>query len=182
MHDEEDYWPMGDGKRWKYSTELCSEDNCNKGERTSLIDGQEVFGGKKYFKFVSILSKASDQEIVYMRKAKEGIYLHAISKDKSESEALILPIPSTIGKKWNLVSHESGLSLEIIAKEALYLPDKKYENCLKVSLKAKYTEGELKGIESDGFVYYAPDIGLVKSLTKVPPDRTYSETLIEYKP
>jgi len=181
----EDYFPMSDGSRWEYSTEYCVEGKCNEGKLTSQIDGEETINGKKYFKAVTAGDGAPEQKITYNRKAKEGVF-GLSGKHKDKPEQLLIPLPITVGKTWTFQSYEPFLSTNetsVLGKETLYLHDKKYENCLKVSTKGVVEEGALQGTELEVTIYYAPNIGVVKSLLRDPKHKiTFERTLTKYEP
>ena len=181
----EDYFPMSDGARWEYSTIFCADGNCNEGQLTSLIDGEETINGKKYFKGVSVGDGASEKKISYNRKGKEGIFSLS-EKHKDKPEQLVMPLPLTTGKTWTFQSYEPFLATNensVVEKETVHLHDKKYDNCFKVSTKGLFEEGALKGTKVEVTTYYAPNVGLVKSVLRDPSNKiTFERTLTKYEP
>jgi hypothetical protein len=181
----EEYFPMSDGARWEYVTKYCVGSNCNDGKLTSSIDGEETIDGKKYYKFVTIGHGVSGQKISYNRKAEEGIFSSSAGH-KDKPEQLVLPIPLSVGKTWTFQSYEPFLATSknrVVGKEALNLHDKKYENCFKVSTQGLFEEGKLQGNKIEVTVYYAPNIGLVKSVMHDSKNGiTYERTLTKYEP
>lgn len=178
------YFPMSDGARWEYTAKSCMEGNCKKGKSTNLIDGEETINGKKYYKMVTILGQSLVQTINCNRKTKEGVY-RIWGKHKDKPEQLVLPFLFTVGKTWTYQSYEPFLAtneMRVTGKETLFLDDKKYENCFKISLASVVEEGTWKGVEILGTVYYAPNVGMVKQVLRFPDSATQELTLNKYEP
>ena len=178
------YFPMSDGARWEYSSKTCREGNCKKGTMISLIDGEETINGKKYYKMVTVVGEALEQTINHNRKTKEGVY-RISGKHKDKPEQLVLPFPFMVGKMWTYQPYEPFLAtneMRVAGKETLFLDDKKYENCFKISLTSVVEKGEWKGVEILGTVYYAPNIGMVKQILRFPSSATQELTLNKYEP
>ena len=184
----EDYFPMSDGARWEYSVKTINMNKASdpgmKGTMVMHIDGEKTINGKRYYKVaVSSTVPVIGQPLYYYRKAKDGIYVGW--EEKGKPEQLEIPFPPTVGKTWSREStmydkttHEE---LRIMGNETLFVLDKKYEDCIKVSSKATFKEKSDTTV-LDSVIYYVPDIGMVKTNLIFPGETTVEFTLTAYKP
>jgi hypothetical protein len=174
----DDYFPMSDGAKWVYSVEVLSKHTSAqpslKGEMVVLIDGEETINGKRYYKQASSSTlPGMEQTVVYLRKTKDGVYS---AGKEGKKERLELPLPPTVGKTWSAETIYNNQTIHVACriadKQKLYVLDKKYKDCIKVSRKNITMSTEMVG-------YYAPNIGLVKA-TITAPDNIMELTLTEY--
>ena len=129
-----------------------------------LVDGEKTINGKRYYMLVGSDTIPGTGEFVsYFRKAEDGIY-----EGVGEKEKMVFPFPPTVGKAWSIGDGER----HIVSNETLYVFDKKYKDCLKITDKVPDEETR----------YYAPNIGLVKWTFTLSPSMILEFTLNEYKP
>jgi len=180
----EDYLPVADGMKWKYTTETCIQGNCKNGSVMTRYDGEETISGKEYLKRYSSRDGASEQLVSYDRKTKEGLFgITAQYKDKPEQ--LVMPLLFTVGQTYTYKSYvpvRTTTAATMVGKETLSLNGKAYEKCYKFSYKTAYEEGDWKGAQSEGISYVAPNIGLVKTFMHIPDKVTFTMTLATYEP
>src|SRR5262245_25315804 len=93
-----DYFPYHDGARWEYAVEaMVPFSGVQKGKVISRVDGEETINGKKYYKLVTVYSgiPGAEAEVLYLRKAKDGIY-KIDGKYKDNPEYLLVPLPLAV--------------------------------------------------------------------------------------
>jgi hypothetical protein len=184
QHGGEDYLPVGDGMKWEYATETCTDGKCTQGIVTTRYAGEETIGGKKYLKRYASKDGNAEQLVSYDRKAKEGLF-GITAQDKDKPEQLVLPLIFVVGQTYTYTSYvpiRTTTEATMLGKEALSLSNKTYENCYTFSFKTVYEEGDWKGAQSEGISYVAPNIGLVKTFMHVPNKVTFTMTLARYEP
>lgn len=133
------------------------------------VEGKEKINGKTYYKAVTIFQNAPDAQPIlsYERYSKDGIY--AIdTDDPQQAEYLDTPFPLENDSSWSVQHGNTQLDVRVEGFEDVYLPDKTYENCLKLSLTG-FDGGAPVSLEQ----YYAEGIGMVRQTG------TYGDMIVE---
>jgi hypothetical protein len=167
----EKYFPKtSKGARWEYGIRFSSMEGVKMGGMLISIGDDETINGKKYYKQITLTKgvPGPGTHVSYNRRSKEGIYkIDMNSPDKREY--LTTPFPLKVGSTWS--TETSGGKTQYTAEklETIELNNKKYENCLKVSVKVD------KGMQHfEGFSFFAPEIGEVYSILDL------GETKVDY--
>jgi hypothetical protein len=172
---DESYFPVpGGGDRWEYADE--------QGEAGSVVryEGEETIQGTHYLKRATAYSGLPEYPSTreYVRYTPKGIY--ALGTGKSTPERLWWPLPMEVGDTWSIGiggDPNKRLQFTVEANEAAVLPDRTYEDCLKVVARAE-------GVPESEYheVYYlAPGIGPVRHVIKYDGgQRTFSAVLTQY--
>jgi hypothetical protein len=129
-----------------------------KGRLAVRGEGTETINGKVYSKVVTVTSgiPGVPPQVRYERRDKNGLY--AIDADDStKTEYLDAPLPVRVGSTWTTKSAKGEVHYRAEAIEASQLFDRTYEKCLKISFSKS---------DSEGYTYYAPGVGQVKSVVK----------------
>lgn len=161
---DEAYFPEpSHGSRWEYNVEYSTLAGVQRASMVVSIDGEEVLGGKEYYKQVAVVSgiPGVEPEITYGRWALEGVYV-IDGKYKQMPEYLAVPFPVAVGSTWTAQAHTGTTTYRVAGIETLYLPGGKYDDCLKVSY-----ESNAGGTHSVGTTYYAKGVGQVRLSTTV---------------
>lgn len=173
----EAYFPLSDGARWEYSVEISlSSSDVKKGRAAMRIDGQEVIDGQRYYKYITNYFDLPglQGDLSYYRKSMEGIF-KIERTNKNMPEFLITPFPIAPGRTWTVIKPEGETHYRVEAVETVELPNRKYENCLKISYewdtKQASERGYLKGIS-----YRARGIGEIKSTAAYTGKESYTVT------
>lgn len=180
----DDYLPVGDGMRWEYATETCTDGTCARGSVTTRYKGEEIISGRKYLKRYASKDGGTEQLVSYDRKSQEGLF-GITAQYKNSPEQLVLPLTLGVGQTHTYTSHvpvRTTTQATLLGKETLSLSDKTYADCYKFSFKTVYEESDGKGAPSEGISYIAPNIGLVKTFMHVPNQVTFTMTLTRYTP
>ncbi len=122
------------------------------------VEGKEKINGRTYYKTVTIFQNAPGAEPIlsYERYDKDGIY--AIdTDDPQQAEYLDTPFPLEDGSSWSVQYSDAQVDVRVEGLEDVYLPEKTYENCLKLSLTG-FDTGEPVSLEQ----YYAEGVGMVR--------------------
>ncbi len=147
---------------------------------TERYDGEETINGKKYFKHYGF---TSGELVSYDRKAKEGLFKVPVD-NKDKPEELTVPLFLKVGETHTIKRESAPKSLTIettlLGKEAVTIADKKYENCLKFSKKYSHAGGDSKPQDMELIEYYAPNIGMVKSIRNIGKGYKGTLTLTNY--
>jgi len=162
-HSGSEYLPeCGVGSEYIYTLELLSIAGKQTGQLISRVESSEEISGINYNKIVNIYSgiPGLENEIFFIRYTPEGIY--RLEKSTNSKEQILYPFPLLINTTWNFKDRE-GYKYEctVTSNEDLYLPEKTYKNCLKITWNGKKSYNEVEGLE-----YLAPGIGVVKSVWK----------------
>jgi hypothetical protein len=173
-----DYFPLVDGARWEYTGRFfASSGQQYPGHATITVQGTTLIRGRRYFKYVtsgsfpSVPGGPPNQESVrYYRVESGGIY-YLPGDETGGEERLGMPLPLHAGDRWL-----SG-QVEVTAESAgtVEAGGKKYADCLKLTYRH---EGDPRTNDD----YYAPGVGLVKSVftNKTPPESRSELTLESY--
>lgn len=153
-----DYFPLSKGGKGEYKIIYSTTFKTIEGTIVIKGDGMENINGKDYYKTLVIYSgiPGAETQTYYERKTDEGLY--AINgKYKSSPEYLTVKLPLKIGDNWKSITPEGEFEYAVLGIETLELIDKKYKDCIKISMESSRAFGGYSG-----YSYYARDIGLVK--------------------
>jgi len=173
------YFPLSDGARWEYAGRFFASTGAQYPGRAIIhIEGITLIRGRRYFKYVTSSSYPNvpnapmNREFVrYYRVEAGGIYF-LLGDEPDGAERLGMPLPLRAGERWL-----SG-AVEVTAESAgtVEAGGKKYADCLNLT---SPHEGDPRTNED----YYAPGVGLVKSvyINKTPPESRSELTLESYR-
>jgi len=187
----ESYFPLKQGMRWEYRV-MSAGGAPKKLIITNLapqkVNGTEVtprkwaLGGNTFFQL--------------MKKDDTGIYRYAEQAGDKAPPKLITPMechlkfPITMGDSWKLTTKlgDSTLNLNLTIEsvsEEVKVPAGTFQDCVEV----KQVGGNDAGAEVMGYEWYAPKVGVVKSMVtikKKSKEKTVSEVqtyeLVSFKP
>jgi hypothetical protein len=164
LFGEPDYFPLRQGSKWEYDYELqVGLRPVQKGAMVVRIDGEEKIDGKTYLRVTDVITgiPGMDSEVGHVRSGEGGVY----SRDKKTGEEeLLLPRPAPVGKEWTWThkTKQGKTTNRVEAIEDVPLIDQTYRKCLKVHSTSSGEDGETKGD-----AYYAPGIGVIKSVAVI---------------
>jgi len=161
----QEYFPLKDGAQWEYSLEMLAPSGQQVfGRIKTRVDGTRTINGVDYFKVISISSGigGAEPEINYFRASPDGIYILPGTK-LDQPEQLYLPASPEVGSEWHVQVPESDLHYTVQAIETAELFDKKYENCLKISVEGTVRMEGSETLSAKGVMHLAPSIGTVSS-------------------
>lgn len=162
----EEYFPKAsNGALWAYVFLYDSPKGTHKGNIGVRIDGEETIHGKKYYREVTVVLGNPEPEICYKRRAKEGIY-RIDGKHKDQPEYLVTPFPLKVGDTWTVEAPDGRTTYRAENIEPVKVPNRTYENCLKVSF-----QGMRGSVHCDGTYYLAPGVGEVFYTQKIGEDK-----------
>jgi hypothetical protein len=124
------------------------------------VDDDQTIQGKRYHKIVSTFMgiPGLDQMVQFSRLARDGEYtIDGDSMDKPEY--LDTPLPLAVGSSWTQTGSASPDVYSAVGIETVETPAKTYKDCLKLTYK-----GHDKNGPTEGTVYLAPHIGMVKTI------------------
>lgn len=188
----ESYYPLKEGMKWEYLL-ISSASDTKKLIITNLapreVKGKKVtprkwdLGGQIFIEF--------------MERDDSGIYRYAEQKGEQGTPTLVTPkechlrFPITEGSSWNMTTKLGTSTLNVTTtiesvSEEVKVPAGTFKDCLKL----KQAGGNDAGASVLGLEWYAPKVGIVKSMvtikqkskegTVVPETRTYQ--LQSFKP
>lgn len=183
------YFQFNVGMKWEYQVKAnkmvsllfskkgdIKKYNVNAREWKQLvnIEPEETIEGKKYYKYVTTYSNLAgvDPEISYLRTSKEGIYL----MKEGSKEHLEIPFPLIDGKTWQYHDPDSDSDIKCKAekKDKIYAYGNTYSDGLVITREYKLSNSNYNKID-----YYAPNVGLVKSvMTNITKEITIEGNLI----
>jgi hypothetical protein len=188
----EAYFPLKEGMRWEYN--VISDQGATKKLLITNLAPREVNGTKVTPRKWEL---AGTTFIELMKKDETGIYRYAEQKSEQAPPSLITPIecylkfPITEGNSWNMAAKlgnstvNLSLTIESLSDE-VKVPAGTFKDCLKI----KEVGQNDAGTAVMGYEWYAPKVGVVKSLvtikkkskegTKSSETRTYQ--LVSFKP
>lgn len=160
---EEYFSAPAEGHPLQYVIQFGTLLGTQKAQMITRREGDETIDGKKYYKVVSVVSgfPGAEPEVSYCRRASTGMYCIS-GKHKDKPEYLGVPFPVTVGTTWTTSSPDGKVEARAESIETVDLFDRKYDKCLKVT-----ESGTSNGKAFTATAYYAPGIGLVKSIAKV---------------
>jgi|SRR5947209_2694134 len=172
----QNYFPLIDGAKWKYTGRFLS---ANGGQypihSTIHIDGVTLIHGRRYYKYVisgdftGVPNMPPQiEQVRYYRAESSGIYFLP-GNELDGAEKLSMPLPMPIDERWL-----SGTA-EVTAERdgTIEAGGHRYTDCIKLT----YKEPDGRRSTED---YYAPGIGLVKSVyTNTTPPQSTVELILE---
>lgn len=160
-----DYLPLTDSSHWEHTLEFSSPGlGFQRGRGVMRVDGHETINGKDYSKLVVVVTGIPGYEpfYIYRRRTADAEYeLPERHKANPAAESVALPLPPTVGKEWEGDTPDVHTKFKIEAIETAELADRKYEGCLKISVRRTY-KNTTPPEESVGYQYLAPGVGIVK--------------------
>src|ERR1044072_8612580 len=172
------YFPLVNGAKWEYTGRFIPATGGQYPARATIhIEGMTLIRGRRYYKYVTSSdfpgapnTPAKQEHVRYYRAEAGGIYFLP-DNDLDGVERLGMPLPIRLGERWL-----SG-AVEVTAENAgtVEAGGHKYENCIKLTYRQP-------GIPRTNEDYYAPGVGLVKSIytNATPPQSTIELTLESY--
>jgi len=187
----ESYFPLKEGRRWEY--DVISSQGATKKLLITNLAPREVSGAKVTPRKWE-LGGATFIEL--MKKDETGIYRYAEQKGEQAPPSLITPMechlrfPITEGSSWNMAAKlgnstvNISLTIESLSDE-VKVPAGTFKDCVKI----KQVGENDAGTSVMGYEWYAPKVGVVKSLVTIKQkskEGTKSETrtyqLVSFKP
>lgn len=163
---DESYYPLKPGMRWEYNV-TTGQGGTQKLVITNL-PSREI-AGKKVTPRKWEMGKAAFYQ--FMEKDDSGIYRYADQASEKAAPVVITPkechlrFPISHGNSWVMATKMDGgtlivnLSIESVS-EVVKVPAGSYKDCLKIK-----QEGEnAAGVSVLGYEWYAPKVGVVKSI------------------
>jgi hypothetical protein len=188
----ESYFPLKAGMRWEYN--VVSDQGATKKLLITNLAPREVSGTKVTPRKWEL---GGSTFIELMKQDETGIYRYAEQKGESAPQGLITPMechlkfPITEGSSWNMATKlgnstvNVSLTIESLSDE-VKVPAGTFKDCVKI----KQAGDNDAGTSVMGYEWYAPKVGVVKSLvtikqkskegTKSSETRTYQ--LVSFKP
>ena len=188
----ESYFPLKEGMRWEYN--VISDQGDTKKLLITNLAPREVSGAKVTPRKWEL---GGSTFIELMKKDDTGIYRYAEQKGEQAPPSLITPMechlkfPVAEGSSWNMATKlgnstvNVSLTIESLSDE-VKVPAGTFKDCVKI----KQVGENDAGTSVMGYEWYAPKVGVVKSLvtikqkskegTKSSETRTYQ--LVSFKP
>jgi hypothetical protein len=158
-----EYFAVTSGMRTVYDVKALSIVGVLEGNMIVREDGTQEIGNHTYHKIVTTTSglfEKEDPKISYIRLGADGIYSRR-SMDPSLPEAMDLPLPPEIGKKWTYTNEEGNqVAMEIAGVLDFDTVANTFERCLKIISKESVDQKEQVAI-----AYIAPRVGLARMAT-----------------
>jgi hypothetical protein len=187
----ESYFPLKEGRRWEY--DVISSQGATKKLLITNLAPKEVSGAKvtprKWELGGSIF-------IELMKQDETGVYRYAEQKGEHAAPSLITPMechlrfPIAEGSSWNMAvklgnsTVNLSLTIESLSDE-VKVPAGTFKDCVKI----KQVGENDAGASVMGYEWYAPKVGIVKSLVTIKQksqEGTKSETrtyqLVSFRP
>jgi hypothetical protein len=165
----ESYFPLKEGRRWEYNV-ISNQGETKKLLITNLAP-REVQGTKVTPRKWEL---GGTIFIELMKQDDTGIYRYAEQKGENAPPSLITPIechlkfPITEGNSWNMATRlgnstlNLSLTIESVSDE-VRVPAGTFKDCLKV----KQVGENDAGTAVMGYEWYAPKVGVVKSMVTI---------------
>lgn len=173
IKNSDDYFPLSTGMKREYKLIYSTPFKNVDGKAIMRIEDMENINGKEYYKMIYVYSSIPglESETYFYRKSNDGYYaLKQINGSLSE-EYLDFKLPLEIGTSWKSFSPDGEFEYIVQGIETLELIDKKYKDCLKITVKRK--EG------GSGYMFLYKGIGLIKYFIQIRTDESYEYTLID---
>jgi len=186
----ESYFPLKAGLRWEYN--VISDQGAAKKLLITNLAPREVSGAKvtprKWELGGSIF-------IELMKQDETGVYRYAEQKGEQAPPSLITPMechlrfPIAEGSSWNMAAKLGNTTVKVrmtieSLSDEVKVPAGTFKDCVKIK-----QAGENDGTSVMGYEWYAPKVGVVKSLVTIKQkskEGTKSETrtyqLVSFKP
>jgi hypothetical protein len=185
------YFPLKEGRRWEYN--VISDQAATQKLLITNLAPREVSGTKVTPRKWEL---GGSTFIELMKQDDTGTYRYAEQKDEKAPPSLITPMechlkfPVAEGSSWNMAAklgHSTvniSLTIESLSDEVT-VPAGNFKDCVKV----KQAGGNDAGTSVMGYEWYAPKVGVVKSVVTIKQkskEGTKSETrtyqLVSFKP
>ncbi len=187
----ESYFPLKEGMRWEYN--VISDQGATKKLLITNLAPREVSGAKVTPRKWEL---GGSTFIELMKQDETGIYRYAEQKGEQAPPSLITPMechlkfPIAEGSSWNMATKlgnstvNVSLTIESLSDE-VKVPAGTFKDCVKI----KQVGENDAGTSVMGYEWYAPKVGVVKSLVTIKQkskEGTKSETrtyqLVSFKP
>ena len=187
----ESYFPLKEGRRWEYN--VVSDQAATKKLLITNLAPREVSGVKVTPRKWEL---GGSTFIEFMKQDETGVYRYAEQKGESAPPSLITPMechlrfPIAEGSSWKMAAKVGNstvnvsLTIESLSDE-VKVPAGTFKDCVKV----KQVGENDAGASVLGYEWYAPKVGVVKSLVTIKQkstEGTKSETrtyqLVSFKP
>ena len=164
----ESYFPLKEGLRWEYN--VISDQAATKKLLITNLAPREVNGVKVTPRKWEL---GGSTFIELMKQDESGVYRYAEQKGESAAPSLITPMechlrfPIAEGSSWNMAAKVGNstvnlsLTIESLSDE-VKVPGGTFKDCVKVK-----QAGENDGTSVIGYEWYAPKVGVVKSLVTI---------------
>ena len=195
-----DYFPLGNELEWEYSIQQIV--NNEKSELKLIIANLQ---GKEIDDILYYPRKSASGHIYYFHKTPEAIY-H--SDEPGSPDAIVLKYPLEQGVKWrsgsgiyilerrhesfaggeSFISLDGTIFLDYVIKslnESVEVPAGRFANCVRIEASGSvHVNARTRGVDHivvEQTDWYAPDVGLVKSIRKefTVPDKINGEMVQE---
>jgi hypothetical protein len=187
----ESYFPLKEGLRWEYN--VLSDQSATKKLLITNLAPREVSGVKVTPRKWEL---GGSTFIELMKQDETGVYRYAEQKGETAPPSLITPMechlrfPITEGSSWTMAAKlgnstvNVSLTIESLSDE-VKVPAGTFKDCIKI----KQVGENDAGASVMGYEWYAPKVGVVKSLVTIKQkskEGTKSETrtyqLVSFKP
>jgi hypothetical protein len=186
----ESYFPLKEGMRWEYN--VISDQGATKKLLITNLAPREVSGAKVTPRKWELGGSAF---IELMKQDETGVYRYAEQKGEQAPPSLITPMechlrfPIAEGSSWNMAAKlgnstvNVNLTIESLSDE-VKVPAGTFKDCVKIK-----QAGENDVTSVMGYEWYAPKVGVVKSLVTIkqkskegPKSETRTYQLVSFKP
>ena len=187
----ESYFPLKEGMRWEYN--VISDQGATKKLLITNLAPREVSGTKVTPRKWEL---GGSTFIELMKQDETGIYRYAEQKGEQAPPSLITPMechlkfPIAEGSSWNMAAKlgnstvNVSLTIESLSDE-VKVPAGTFKDCVKI----KQVGENDAGTSVMGYEWYAPKVGVVKSLVTIkqkskegPKSETRTYQLVSFKP
>ncbi len=179
----ESYYPLKAGLRWEYI--VISDQGVTKKLLITNLAPREVQGKK-------VTPRKWDEGghvfIEFMEKDGSGIYRYAEQLGEGGTPTLVTPkechlkFPITEGNNWNMTTKMGNSTLNVAftiesVSEDVTVPAGTFQDCLKI----KQTGSDDAGASLMGYEWYAPKVGIVKSLVTIKQKAKDGTIIVEHR-
>jgi hypothetical protein len=187
----ESYFPLKEGMRWEYN--VMSDQGATKKLLITNLAPREVSGAKVTPRKWEL---GGSTFIELMKQDETGVYRYAEQKGEQAPPSLITPMechlkfPIAEGSSWNMAAKlgnstvNVSLTIESLSEE-VKVPAGTFKECVKI----KQVGENNAGTSVMGYEWYAPKVGVVKSLVTIkqkskegPKSETRTYQLVSFKP
>ena len=187
----ESYFPLQEGRRWEYN--VISDQGATKKLLITNLAPREVSGVKVTPRKWEL---GGSTFIELMKQDETGVYRYAEQKGESAPPSLITPMechlrfPLAEGSSWEMAAKVGNSTVNLsLTMESLSddvkVPAGTFKDCLKI----KQVGENDAGTSIIGYEWYAPKVGVVKSLVTIkqkskegPKSETRTYQLVSFKP
>jgi len=187
----ESYFPLKAGLRWEYN--VISDQGATKKLLITNLVPREVSGAKVTPRKWEL---GGSTFIELMKQDETGVYRYAEQKGEQAPPSLITPMechlrfPIAEGSSWNMAAKlgnstvKVSMTIESLSDE-VKVPAGTFKDCIKI----KQVGENDAGTSVMGYEWYAPKVGVVKSLVTIkqkskegPKSETRTYQLVSFKP